>query len=88
MSSSNQGATAEPPYPMPWPQIPSQENAHEKGPAYAGPLYVECFADACLFRRHLLGLAFLPHQFQLALGGFDLGMHFLLHASRGLFELR
>ena len=44
--------------------------------------------EPALLRRHLLGLAFLPHQFQLALGGFDLGVHFLLHASRGLFELR
>ncbi len=44
--------------------------------------------EPALFRRHLLGFAFLPHQFQLALGSFDLGMHFLLHASRRLFELR
>ena len=73
---------------MPWPQIQNQENVHKKGAARAGPSSVESFANASLLRRHLLGFAFLPHQFQLALGGFDLGMHFLLHASRGLFELR
>jgi diguanylate cyclase (GGDEF)-like protein len=41
-----------------------------------------------LLGRHLFGFAFLAHQLQFALGGFDLGRHFLLHARCRFFQLR
>jgi hypothetical protein len=44
--------------------------------------------SADLLGGHLFGFAFLAHQLQFALGGFDLGRDFLLHAGRRFFQLR
>jgi len=35
---------------------------------------------------HFFGFAFVPHEFQFALGFFEGGRDFLLHAGGGLFE--
>ncbi len=59
---------------------------HRKARLAPGPL--EFWMVDALFRSHLFGFAFLAHQFQLALRRFDLRVHFLLYASRSLFELR
>jgi hypothetical protein len=42
--------------------------------------------DAELLGCHFFGFAFLPHQFQLALGFLEGGRYFLLHAGSGFFE--
>ena len=41
-----------------------------------------------LLGRHFFGFAFLAHEFELALGGFKLGVNFLLDAACRFFELR
>src|SRR5271168_2220860 len=42
--------------------------------------------DADLLGCHFFGFAFLPHEFQFALGFFEGGRDFLLHAGSGFFE--
>jgi len=42
----------------------------------------------CLLGGHLLGFAFLAHELQFALCGFDLGRDFLLHTGCRFFQLR
>ena len=42
----------------------------------------------CLLGGHLFGFAFLAHEFQFALGGFDLGRDFLLYPGCRFLQLR
>ena len=42
--------------------------------------------DAELLGGHFFGFAFLPHEFQFALGFLEGGRDFLLHAGSGFFE--
>jgi hypothetical protein len=43
--------------------------------------------DAQLLGGHFFGFAFLPHEFQFALGFLEGGRDFLLHTGSGLFKL-
>ncbi len=69
-------------------------NLHFRGQQKEGPRSGEVLLvdgivlEGQLLGCHLLGFAFLPHHFELALFGFLLGMHFLLDASCRFLELR
>ncbi len=47
-----------------------------------------CLEISALFGCHLFRFAFLTHQFQFALGGFDLRRHFLLYTRCRFFQFR
>ena len=63
----------------------SKENASlSRSPSGLGNRFVRSSLLGC----HLFGFAFLAHDFQFALGGFDLGRHFLLNAGCRFLKLR
>jgi hypothetical protein len=49
---------------------------------------LRCLDGRVLLGGHFFGFALLAHEFEFALGGFELGVDFLLDAGCRLFELR